>query len=144
MAETREHVSRTERAVGVEQVESVVTDPYAQRRGTAYKVRQGIYLIFGIIEGLIAIRFVLRALGANPEAGFASFIYGVTAPLLAPFVGLFGTPQNNGSVLELNAIVAIIVYALVAWGLAKVAWLLLGETRSGVRARSSSVDTDAG
>ena len=144
MAETREHVSRTERAVGVEQVESVVTDPYAQRRGTAYKVRQGIYLIFGIIEGLIAIRFVLRALGANPQAGFASFVYGITAPLLTPFVGLFGTPQSNGSVLELHAIVAIIVYALVAWGLAKVAWLLLGETRSGVRARSSSVDTDAG
>ena len=128
----------------MEQVESVVTDPYAQRRGTAYKVRQGIYLIFGIIEGLIAIRFVLRALGANPEAGFASFVYGITAPLLTPFVGLFGTPQSNGSVLELHAIVAIIVYALVAWGLAKVAWLLLGETRSGVRARSSSVDTDAG
>ena len=128
----------------MEQVESVVTDPYAQRRGTAYKVRQGIYLIFGIIEGLIAIRFVLRALGANSEAGFASFVYGITAPLLTPFVGLFGTPQSNGSVLELHAIVAIIVYALVAWGLAKVAWLLLGETRSGVRARSSSVDTDAG
>ena len=144
MAERREHVSRTEPAVGAEQVESVVTDPYAHRRGTAYKVRQGIYLIFGIIEGLIAIRFVLRALGANSEAGFASFVYGITAPLLTPFVGLFGTPQNNGSVLELHAIVAIIVYALVAWGLAKLAWLLLGETRRGVRTHSSSVDTDAG
>jgi hypothetical protein len=144
MAATREHVSRTEPAVGVERVESVSTDPYAERRGTAYKVRQGIYLIFGIVEGLIAIRFVLRALGANAEAGFASFIYSITAPLVAPFVGLFGTPQYNGSILELHSVIAIVVYALVAWGLAKLVWLLLGETRSGVRTRSSSVDADAG
>ena len=142
MSEIREQGSRTEPMVGVEHVESVVTDPYAARRGAASKVGQAIYLIFGIIEGLIAIRFVLRAVGANPEAGFAAFMYGITAPLLAPFVGLFGTPQVNGSALELHAVVAIIVYALVAWGLAKLAWLLLGETRSGVHTRSSSVDTD--
>jgi hypothetical protein len=55
--------------VGVERVESVA-DPYAQRRGAASKVRQGVYLVFGVIEALIAIRFALRLLGANPEAGF--------------------------------------------------------------------------
>jgi hypothetical protein len=38
--------------------------------------------------------------------------------------------------------VAIVVYGLVAWGLAKLAWLLLGETRSGVRTQSRTVDTD--
>jgi uncharacterized protein YggT (Ycf19 family) len=132
----------TRPVVTAERTEAVVADPYANRRDTAYRVCQAIYLIFGIVEGLIAIRFVLRLLGANAEAGFASFIYGITAPLLAPFVGLFGTPQFNGSVLELHAIVAIIVYALVAWGLAKLAWLLVGETRSGVRTRSRTVDTD--
>jgi hypothetical protein len=133
----------TRPVVTAERTEAVVTDPYAKRRDTAYRVCQAISLVFGIVEGLIVIRFALRLLGANAEAGFASFIYGFTAPLLAPFVGLFGTPQFNGSVLELHAIVAIIVYALVAWGLAKLAWLLLGETRSGVRTRSRTVDTDS-
>lgn len=142
MHEPHEHVTRSEPVVGAEHVEAVVTDPYARRRGAAYKARQAIYLIFGILEGLIAIRFILRVLDANPGAGFASFIYGVTAPLLAPFVGLFGTPQFNGSVLELHSIVAIIVYALVAWVLGKVAWLLLGETRTGVHTRASTIDTD--
>ena len=142
MHERHEHVTHAEPEVAAEHVEAVATDPYARRRGTAYKVRQAIYLIFGIIEGLIAIRFVLRLLGANPGAGFADFVYGVTAPFLAPFVGLFGTPQYNGSVLELHSIVAIIVYALLAWVLAKLAWLLLGETRSGVRTSASRVDTD--
>ena len=62
---------------------------------------------------------------------------------MAPFVGLFGTPQFNGMVLELEALVAVIVYGLVAWGLAELAWLLLGETRSGVRTRSRTIDTDS-
>ena len=142
MHERHEHVTHAEPGVAAEHVEAVATDPYAPRRAAAYKVRQAIYLIFGIIEGLIAIRFILRLLGANPDAGFAAFVYGVTGPLLAPFVGLFGTPQYNGSVLELHSIVAIIVYALLAWVLAKLAWLLLGETRRGVRTQSRRVDTD--
>ena len=142
MHERHEHTTHAAPGVAVEHVEAVATDPYAHRRGAAYKVRQAIYLVFGIVEGLIAIRFILRALGANPDAGFAAFVYAASAPFLAPFVGLFGTPQYNGSVLELHSIVAIIVYALLAWILAKLAWLLLGETRSAVRTRASRVDTD--
>ena len=126
-----------------EHSEAVMSDPYAQRRGIASKVSQAIYLIFGIIEALLVIRFVLKLLGANAEAGFASLIYRLTTPLVAPFGGLFGTPQLNGMVVELEALVAIVVYGLVAWGLAKLAWLLLGETRSGVRTRSRIVDTDS-
>jgi predicted trehalose synthase len=129
--------------VAAEHSEAVISDPYAQRRGIASKVTQAIYLIFGIVEALLVIRFVLKLLGANPEVGFASLIYRLSSPLVAPFVGLFGTPQMNGMVLELEALVAIVVYGLVAWGLAKLAWLLLGETRSGVRTRSRTVDTDS-
>jgi uncharacterized protein YggT (Ycf19 family) len=92
---------------------------------------------------LLVIRFALRLLGANAEAGFASFIYRISTPLVAPFVGLFGTPPFNGMVLELEVLVAIVVYGLVGWGLAKLAWLLLGETRSSVRTRSRTVDTDS-
>jgi YGGT family len=126
-----------------EQTEAVVSDPYAQRRGMSSKVSQAIYLIVGVVEAVLALRFVLKLLGANAEAAFASLVYRISDPLVAPFVGLFGTPQLNGMVLELEALVAIVVYGLVAWGLAKLAWLLLGETRSGVRTRSRSIDTDS-
>ena len=132
----------TRPAMTTEHTEAVVSDPYAHRRGIASKVSQAIYVIFGVVEALLAMRFVLRLLGANPEAGFASLIYRLSAPLVAPFVGLFGSPQVNGMVLEIETVVAIVVYGLVAWGLAKLAWLLLGETRSGVRTRSRTVDTD--
>ena len=94
------------------------------------------YLIFGVIEGLIAIRFVLKALGANSAAGFAEFIYGITAPLVAPFYGLFGSPAAQGSVLEIYALVALIVYALIAWLITKMVWIMVGETRSAITTRS--------
>jgi YggT family protein len=128
-------------AADVDRVESVAYDPFANKRMVAYRTTQLIYWVFGLIEGLIAIRFVLKALGANPSAGFAEFIYGITAPLVAPFAGLFGNPAAQGSVLEVHSIVALIVYALLAWLLGKLAWIVVGDTRSAVTTRSTSVDS---
>jgi hypothetical protein len=125
----------------VDRHEAVAYDPYAERRVASWRLVQAIYLVFGIVEGLIAIRFVLRALGANTGAGFAQFIYGITGPLVAPFFGLFGNPAANGNVLELNSIVALVVYGLAAWVLAKLAWILVGENRSAMTTRSTNIDT---
>ncbi len=74
-----------------------------------------VYIIFGVIETLILLRFILKLLAANPAAGFSSFIYNITAPLVAPFQGVFPTPTSNGSVVEVAALLAIVVYALIAW-----------------------------
>jgi hypothetical protein len=70
-------------------------------------------LVFGVIGGLLVIPFLLRALGANPDAGFAQAVYAITGVLVAPFSGLFGAPRT----LELCTLVAKIVYA---------DWLLAG------------------
>lgn len=126
---------------GVDEVDSVAYDPFESRRLAAYRLTQIVYWVFGLIEGLIAIRLILRALGANPSAGFAQFIYGVTGPLVAPFVGLFGNPSYQNSVLELSSIVALVVYALVAWLLGKLVWILVGETRSAIRTSSTQMDS---
>jgi YggT family protein len=125
---------------GVDRVESVAYDPFADRRLAAHRTVQLVYWIFGLIEGLILIRFVLKALGANPSASFAEFIYGITAPLVAPFYGLFGNPSAQGSVLELHSIVALIVYALLAWLIARLVWIVAGETRSAVKTSATQID----
>lgn len=138
---TTEVVTTTPPAAAVDRTTATAYDPYASRRQASYRLVQAIYLVFAIIEALIAIRLILRALGANPSAGFAEFVYGVTAPLLAPFVGLFGSPQSGGSVLEVHSIAALVVYALVAWLLTRLAWLVFGETRSAVATTTSSVET---
>lgn len=83
------------------------------------RVPQIVYLVAGIIDTLLIVRLVLKLLAANPAAGFSSLIYGVTAPFVALFVGVFPNAQNQGSVLDLAALLAIIVYGLLAWGIVR-------------------------
>jgi len=76
-----------------------------------------VWLVFGLIEVLIAIRFVLKLLAANANAGFVQLIYGASAMFMAPFNAIFPTERFSGARLEWSALVAIAVYALIAWGL---------------------------
>ncbi|MGE3270547.1 MAG: YggT family protein [Chloroflexota bacterium] len=117
----------------VDQVNATAYDPYEGRRRASAKLVQGIWLLFGIVEGLLAIRFILKLLGANEAAGFANFIYSASGPFIAPFADLFANPGSGGSVLELTTIVALVVYIMVAWLIAQVVWLLAGESRSATR-----------
>lgn len=139
MQKHREVVEPTP-TVATDRTEATTYDPYAARRATSFKLERAIYLIFGLIEALLLIRFVLKALGANAEAGFAQFIYGITGPLVAPFLGLFGTPQAaSGATLEWHTLIALVIYALVAWLLARGAGLVFGEGRSASVARTDTV-----
>ena len=129
LAETRPVAAATERT------EELVVDPYAERRNSYYIISNLIWLILGIVDGLIAVRFILRLLGANPAAGFARFIYGLSTPLIAPFVGLFPSPRFEGSVLEVTSLVALVVYFLAASLLVSLFSILLHESRVGSMTR---------
>ena len=82
-----------------------------------------VYYILGVLEALLGIRLILKLLGANPKSAFVSFIYTVTGVLLAPFNGIFRTAVTSGietkSVLEPANIIAMLIYALIAWGIVK-------------------------
>lgn len=80
-------------------------------------VSRVIMFVFGVIEVFIAIRFVLMLLGANAGAGFVKMIYSVSGVFMAPFIAIFNTQKAGEAVFDLSALVAIAVYALVAWGL---------------------------
>ncbi|MDO8686369.1 MAG: YggT family protein [Clostridiales bacterium] len=87
------------------------------------KARKIVYYISAILETLLAFRLVLKLLGANPQSIFVSIIYSVTKVFLFPFVGIFRSAVTEGietqSVLEPSTIIAMIVYALVAWGIVR-------------------------
>lgn len=85
-----------------------------------WRASQIVYTIGGIVEVLILIRIVLELLAANPDAGFTSLIYTITDPLVAPFRGVFPTPQSHDNVLDLAAVLAIVVYALLTWVVARI------------------------
>lgn len=73
--------------------------------------------LFGVIVAFIAVRFLLKLFAANADAGFVRFIYGVSDVFMAPFQAVFRTQQVNGSVFEWSALLGIVVYLLIAWGL---------------------------
>ncbi len=87
------------------------------------KARRIIYYLLGILEILFAFRLVFKVLGANPGSPFVSIIYSVSDLFLAPFYGIFRIAVSDGietqSVLEPALIIAMIVYAALAWGIAK-------------------------
>src|SRR5260370_16643691 len=95
---TTPHTSEVHRTVvpraEMDHVDSVAYDPYQGRRIAAIRLQQLVYWVFGLIEGLIVIRLVLKALGAIPAPGFSQFIYPLPAPLVPPFTALFTTPPS--------------------------------------------------
>lgn len=75
-----------------------------------------VYVLITALEALLLIRLLLSLGGANKANQFASFIYQVTAPFVAPFRGLFNISSIVGgrSRLEYEVIVAMVVYGLIA------------------------------
>jgi len=93
-----------------------------------YRGTQIVWYVLGLIEVLLAFRFVLKLLGANPDAGFTTFIYGITYVFAAPFLSVFRVSQVAGSVLEWTTILAMFVYWVVALGVIRL--FLMGKTVS--------------
>jgi hypothetical protein len=84
-----------------------------------YQFVRMMWYLLGLLEGLLAIRFILALLGANPNNGFASLIYAITGVFVAPFRTLFATPGFGGSVFELYTLTAMLVYVLAWWAIVR-------------------------
>jgi uncharacterized protein YggT (Ycf19 family) len=74
-------------------------------------------LIVGIVDVLVAARFLGKLFGASSESAFVNFIYQVSSPLVAPFTGIFGNSGSSTNIFETASLVAIVVYAVIGWGL---------------------------
>jgi hypothetical protein len=61
-------------------------------------------------------------------------IYGITGIFILPFEGIFHRGYTQGvettSVLEPSTLVAIIVYAVLAWGIVKLLRILSGQQQT--------------
>lgn len=96
----------------------------ARQRARAARVTQAVYFIFGVIGVLLLLRFALLLLGAQEASAFVGLVYSASRPFVLPFQGIFNDPSMAGSVLEWASLVGIAVYALVAYGLARLAALI--------------------
>lgn len=91
----------------------------SQRTKPLYRGTQVVWYILGVIEALLAFRFLLRLFGANSSAGFTRFIYAMTDNLANPFRNVFGVTRVEGAAFEWGTLLAMAVYALIAWAIIK-------------------------
>ena len=91
------------------------TNKELAEKKTIFHFYQVIWYILAIIEILLGFRFVLKVIGANPFAGFSSFIYTISDPFARPFLGIVGASVGSTSVIEWSTLIAMAVYLVVAY-----------------------------
>lgn len=125
---TSEGVERTvvtESAEGAPSQQTVRTDSHRTTSSDPERpelARRIIVLLFGLIQVVIGLRFVLLLLDAREANGLVSAILDVSQLFVAPFEGILRTDalQSAGSVLDVTAVVAFvgwtILEVIVLWG----------------------------
>lgn len=98
---------------------------------SAQKTEYMVYYIFGLIEILLGFRLVLKLVGASHASGFVNATYLFSNIFVWPFEGIFRRATTQGiettAILEPSTIVAIAVYAVVAWGIVRLVRISSGE-----------------
>lgn len=122
----------------VSEVRTTQREPDRERRIFTFKATQLVWLVFGVLEALIALRIGLKLIAANPGSPIAAFIYGFTDLFLLPFAGLVGTPSTGGMVLEVTSVIAMVVYALIAWALERILWVIFYRPRGPVESHTTT------
>ena len=108
----------------------VVEDSGATGRVLVARIAALIWVLFGVLDALIALRILLKLIAANPGSGFADFVYKLTGVFLAPFSGLVASPVIGNGVFEISSIIALFVYALLAWVIVRVFRLIFTPPRT--------------
>lgn len=94
-----------------------------------------VYYIFGALDVLLAFRLILKIAGASTASFFVNFIYSLSKIFILPFEGMFRRVTAEGvettSIFEPATIVALIVYAILAFGIVKLIRISSGEEQTG-------------
>jgi hypothetical protein len=113
----------------VSEVRTTQSEPGRDQRIFTFKITQLIWLFLGILEALIALRIGLKLIGANPGSPIVALIYGFTQLFLFPFEGMTAMPSAGSMVLELSSFFAMVIYALIAWVVERIVWVLFYRPR---------------
>ena len=102
----------------------------ANQNSTTARLVNIVYFLFGVLEVLLALRVVLHMIGANQGNGFAALINGLSYPFVVLFSNLVQNPSlGTTAVLEFTTLIAMIVYAILAWLIGRMVWLMMSRPR---------------
>lgn len=108
----------------------VVEDRVQQRRDSVRKVAKTIWLIVTTGEFVIAMRFLLKLANANPGNPFARLVFSISNFLMQPFVGLVNNPTIDQVEVDVTALIAILVYTMLAHLLVEFIWVIFNRTHT--------------
>ena len=123
-------VVHSDHDIQIEQRKKVVENIGAERRQTANQIVRIIWLLFGVLEAAIGLRVFLKLIAANPNNMFAQLVYSFTDLFLWPFEGLTISPSIGEFTLDIPAVIAMIVYAIAAWILTSLIWIMFARSGS--------------
>jgi hypothetical protein len=92
---------------------SVSSSP--RKAKTLFRITQVIWYVMYVVEVLLLLRFLMKMIGANPEAGFSQFIYTATYVFAEPFIAVIPNASTGTNVFEWTTLLAILVYWLFTW-----------------------------
>lgn len=124
--------------------ERVTRDVAAENRLRLFQVNRVIWSVLGLVEVLLGLRFILKLMGANPDSGFGTFMYGITGLFVMPFTGLTPSWEAGAAILEVSTLVAMLVYALFFWGVVYVIRIALDRPSARTVSRSTREITPGG
>src|SRR5206468_1396230 len=90
-----------------------------QRRWNVGKTIDLCWYALGVLEVVLAPRFFFERTAANAAAGFVKFILAISQPFSWPFNGMFPVPRDGNNIFDTNILVAMVVYAGIAWGVTR-------------------------
>lgn len=102
----------------------------ANQNSSVARIVNIMFFVVGVLELLLAVRVILHLLSANPGNSFASFIDSLSYPFVALFANLLQNPIiGTTGVLEITTMIAMFVWAIAAWLLGRLIWLMLSRPR---------------
>ncbi len=126
---------RTRRIRQVDQqveVEELQESPYvyehARRVNIYARASAVVWTLTGFVEIVVALRIIFKLIGANAGNGFVRFVYDLSGVFVNPFQGIVRDVSSGSSVLEINSLIAMLIFVIIAWGVLKLFWLILTVT----------------
>ncbi|GHO92988.1 hypothetical protein KSF_030360 [Reticulibacter mediterranei] len=117
----------------VEQQEELVENKNVNRANARYWTTTITYFVLAVLEIILFLRFLFRLLGANQGNAFIMFLYDLSHVFVGAFNGIFNDQTLGRSVFETSTLVAMLIYALIAWGIVSLARVVFVPRASGYR-----------